>query len=436
MVTKKGGKGKSGKSKKGGAKQSAPKNKAAVVFEQLPSVIPKAERGLVPGFGCMVTKAWKDAKMKRHYPLMVEIARTNMHRYWDKVTDVQSRASLLLMLGYSLKNLNTMEVDAMKEGKESEKEAMELIKSIEKRSAHDIVYGVWPESCIMGWNGFLEQWDPSERNKEMEWMVEMINLTRKTINSELERVADNHDHMKLLKDFSAMHYGAELSAIHIMSECTCLREEDAWRWLAIFGKRIEEIESLPEREGWILKLVKETKGSVLLLKCELCKRQGKVDLALEILREALDEEDPSPMLNHLHAELSLETGRIEEAFESLEKILSVFRSSGAKECAVNGIRGFLDLAPDESLSLCRELIPQYPHALWAASSAGFVELSEEEKKALRSKLETKKGLYCVNCEKEMTKIYRCSRCEVATYCGSACQKEAWKEHKKICKKRE
>ena len=120
----------------------------------------------------------------------------------------------------------------------------------------------------------------------------------------------------------------------------------------------------------------------------------------------------------------------------MEKIFSADRSEGKKPLAVEGFRYFVQFVPKESESLFRELIPKYPHVLWAASSAGFLELSKEENKDLRSQLETKKGLYCVNCNKEMTKIYRCSRCNVATYCGSACQKEAWKEHKKICKKRE
>jgi hypothetical protein len=161
-----------------------------------------------------------------------------------------------------------------------------------------------------------------------------------------------------------------------------------------------------------------------------------VELALKLVREALGEEDPPPVLNHLHADLCVKTGRFEEAFESMEKALLFFRSQGKKAAAVEGFKLLLANVPEELLSWFRELIPQYPHVLWAANAAGFVELLDEEKKALRSQLEAKKGLYCVNCSKEMSKIYRCSRCNVATYCGASCQKEAWKEHKKICKKRE
>jgi hypothetical protein len=138
----------------------------------------------------------------------------------------------------------------------------------------------------------------------------------------------------------------------------------------------------------------------------------------------------------LHAQLSLKTGRIEEALKSMENFLLVLRSVGGKTMAAQQLDHYLSLVPEDSrsMSVFMELIPQYPHVLWAANASGFVELSEEKKKALRSQLEAKKTLRCVNCNKEMTKFYRCWRCTVATYCGSSCQKEAWKEHKKICKK--
>jgi hypothetical protein len=174
----------------------------------------------------------------------------------------------------------------------------------------------------------------------------------------------------------------------------------------------------------------------LEIKCGLYVKQGKLELAVELAREALEEEDPNRSLHHLHAELCLKAGQIEEGLKSMEKFFSMLRSDGKKTMAVAQFGDFPYLVPVESQSLFMELLPQYPHGLWAASSADFVELSDEEKKIIRSQLEAKKGLHCVNCSKEMTKIYRCSRCELATYCGTTCQKEAWKEHKKICKKRE
>jgi tetratricopeptide (TPR) repeat protein len=271
----------------------------------------------------------------------------------------------------------------------------------------------------------------------MEWIQEMINLTRRTINSELESGADIPEILDTVVPFSKYHYMIELSAMSILLvNCISLSLKDAERWSAIFGKRLEEIGIVFKREGWSLGLFNDAKGNLLRDECKLYERQGKAELALKLVREALEEEDPSPVLNQLYAELSLKAGQIEEALKSMEKIFSADRSEGKKSLVVEGFRYFRSFVPKESEPLFRELIPQYPHVLWAASSAGFYELSKEESKALRSQLESKQGLYCVNCSKELTKIYRCSRCDLATYCGSACQKEAWKEHKKICKERE
>jgi tetratricopeptide (TPR) repeat protein len=438
MKSKKGGnkKGKKGGGgKKKGGRGKKPPQQALRGDEKPGFVLPEAEKGIIfPGYGCMVTRSWADACQKKHVPLMVEIARANMHRYWDKVNDVQSKASLLHMLGHSLRE--TMEQEAAKEGEKYNMEAIELIRSMGERSTEDIVYGVWPEGCACGWDN-LKHLDPSERNNQMEWIQEMINLTRRTINLELEIFADNTDYLKPLHFLSHTHYFTELKAISSLSlGFDFLNEEDAERWLAIFGKRIEQIEPIYEGKGWDLLLVRNAKASLLKRKCDLYESQGKVELALELVREALEEEGHNGALSILHTEFSLKTGRIEEAFKSLEKILLTSRVKGQKGTAAQQFGLYRSLVPEESQSLFWELIPQYPHVLWAANAAGCVELSEEKKKALQSQLEAKKGLYCVNCNKELTKIYRCSRCDMATYCGSTCQKEAWKEHKNICKKRE
>jgi hypothetical protein len=438
MKSKKGGKsngkkGGGGKKKGGGGKKSPQQPPRA--DEKPGFVLPSSERGFAPGFGCMVTKAWAEAYANCHYPLMIEIARANMQRYGDQVTDVQSKASLMHMLGYSL--TKTTEKEATKEGAKFEMEAFKLIRSMGERSTKDIVYGVWPESCYREWSTSSVQLDISEVQADTKWVVEVVNLTHWTIKSQLDIFADDPDSVEFLRFFSRKHYETELSAMHNLSRLLfSLSEEDYEKWLRIFGKRLKVIEAEFKREGWDLSRVQNAKGRHLDYKCRQYGRHGKVELALDLVREALDEEDPHSMSFHLHAELCLRTGRIEEAFESMEKALLVFRSGGMKAAAVDVFNELLGFVAEESRSLFGELVPKYPHVLWAASGAGFVKLSQEESKALRSHLVMKKGLYCVNCEKEMTKTYRCSRCNQATYCGSACQKEAWKEHKKICKKRE
>jgi hypothetical protein len=248
MKSKKGGNknGKKGGKKKGGGGKKPPQQPPRDV--EVGFVLPKAEMGLIPGFGYMVTKSWYEAYHKGHYPLMIEIARRNMQVYWNKVTDAQSKASLLHMLGYSLER--TCEREAVLEGRNHDLEAMELIRSLDERTAHEIVFGVWPESCISDWDHFILQRDPSERNGEMEWIQEMINLTRRTINSELERFAYDSQSLKMLRGVSHVLYQAELAAISGLSLCFVLLSLNVMeRWLAIFGRRMEEIETVNEQEG-------------------------------------------------------------------------------------------------------------------------------------------------------------------------------------------
>jgi hypothetical protein len=60
-------------------------------------------------------------------------------------------------------------------------------------------------------------------------------------------------------------------------------------------------------------------------------------------------------------------------------------------------------------------------------------LSEEHKKTIKEKTGLKK-IYtrCFQCGDHLKKVYRCSRCNLATYCGTPCQSEHWKVHKKGC----
>ncbi|KAJ6581191.1 hypothetical protein B0H19DRAFT_930096 [Mycena capillaripes] len=43
---------------------------------------------------------------------------------------------------------------------------------------------------------------------------------------------------------------------------------------------------------------------------------------------------------------------------------------------------------------------------------------------------------CVACNKSESTLLKCSRCREVGYCGKACQKAHWKEHKKVCKVKE
>jgi TPR repeat protein len=72
-----------------------------------------------------------------------------------------------------------------------------------------------------------------------------------------------------------------------------------------------------------------------------------------------------------------------------------------------------------------------PEALyWARKSlaAGYMEV-----KSLVDHLETAIGNSCANCQKPTVELQQCSRCKAAMYCGTRCQKAAWKAgHKMDC----
>ena len=66
-------------------------------------------------------------------------------------------------------------------------------------------------------------------------------------------------------------------------------------------------------------------------------------------------------------------------------------------------------------------------------------LREEEcKNKKRNKKNKKQCKKCSNCQKQWEegepKMKRCGRCKKASYCSPACQRLAWKDHKKSCKK--
>jgi hypothetical protein len=53
-----------------------------------------------------------------------------------------------------------------------------------------------------------------------------------------------------------------------------------------------------------------------------------------------------------------------------------------------------------------------------------------EKRETKTNQKTSK---CASCGTSGMKLFRCTKCRVATYCSSACQKKDWPQHKKMCK---
>jgi hypothetical protein len=437
-MKKKGGK-KSGKKKGnqkkngrgGGGSQKLPAG-ASPGFERLTSVITKAERIFVAGFGNMVTKSWEDARNRDDGALMVEIARRNMEQYGEKVENVQSTASLLFILGYSL--LSSGRAEVFEEGLNCQREAFDLIRSEGERNTVELLYGVWPE-CLRNIILLNLNSSPEALKEEIDCIWDFIDLTRHAIDWEMGIVKEDPHFQKLMECVSENHYRTELQIGAELLSCESLLSFDIAPSLLAFKQRLEEIEADLKHEGWELDLVEKTKIRVLIFECNLLVMQGQADVALQSIESLVKAKVPEAC--RVHACIHLKEGQIDEAFESLETHYRSFRSrSGCNRDIIVDFEKIQGYVPEECKSRFNELIPHYPHVLWAAKLVGAVELTKEEKKKLRENLVAKPGGFCVNCDKELTKVYRCSRCNVATYCGSACQKEAWKEHKEICKKRE
>jgi hypothetical protein len=109
---------------------------------------------------------------------------------------------------------------------------------------------------------------------------------------------------------------------------------------------------------------------------------------------------------------------------------------GIKETGGFCVKSFIEAMPPNSKPLS-ELAVNYPFVLWGLKHSG-VTLADQQKKIVKNSVSQspKQGVKCFNCSKPLQKVYRCGRCQLAVYCGGACQTEAWKEHKLGCKKKE
>jgi hypothetical protein len=456
MKNNKGGKKKGGKKngtpkKKGGGGSQKPlfSGRGREVFGPewktfggpLESVIPEAERAFVAGYGNMMTASWLKTTLLTSEPLtpmLVELTRKDMQRY--KVKDVQSKASLLRILGVVL--LSTGRPEVKEEGLTCLRQAFDLIRSEEKRSIREIVFGVWPESFVM--SGNLVQFSPDEQKEGMDYIRNCIILTRRAIEHELERTKGKHPRFWETMDYiSRTHYETELRVSYLLLDLDVKAVQknftESARIVAKFEKRVEKIEKVFRCEGWNLDIINETKRDLIVLQCNLYQCQGNLGLALQLVEKLMELDENDSGARYFHAILCFKDGQVNESvFESMEAHFAACRLNVSKAKAAKSYSRLVIHLPDseECKSRFDELIPHYPHVLWAANLAGDVELSEQQTKAMRQNLVAKSGGFCINCYKELTKVYRCSRCNVATYCGSACQKEAWKEHKTICKKPE
>ena len=73
--------------------------------------------------------------------------------------------------------------------------------------------------------------------------------------------------------------------------------------------------------------------------------------------------------------------------------------------------------------------------LLMANGRKAVQAEKKEEEGGKEEGNTKKAArVCENCDKEASKMQKCSRCRLVRYCSQNCQLADWKEHKKTWKK--
>jgi hypothetical protein len=128
-----------------------------------------------------------------------------------------------------------------------------------------------------------------------------------------------------------------------------------------------------------------------------------------------------------------EKGNIEEGLKLAEKLCEMFHRENQPPRAVITINE-LQLSAGKFVDLADHVsVDSYPFVMWAMKHAG-VELKKEDNTALKQTLgKTLRAVRCFECKKYLTKVMRCSGCNLAVYCSRECQKNNWKVHRPGCK---
>jgi hypothetical protein len=195
---------------------------------------------------------------------MIETARHQMRIYYNKVpaTDIQSQASLLHMLGYSL--MIACDASMLGEGLRLNLGALRLIRAIGKRSTREILMGVWPEDCVQGLTSIISTYSPNELKIEVMLVMNWIYTTREAIETEMERFSDDPGSMKTLETLSKGHLLCQARALGEMAKwCSVVSDDDYKKLFLLFWEHLEELKVVCELGGWesdFLTSVKRGKG--------------------------------------------------------------------------------------------------------------------------------------------------------------------------------
>jgi hypothetical protein len=184
---------------------------------------------------------------------------------------------------------------------------------------------------------------------------------------------------------------------------------------------------MPEREAQLLKY-----------KSHLCEEEGNLQEALDIMAEAarlLELNRFDDCCEGHFSRLYAKMGDFERSLDFLEKYCKYQYNSGRTfytNAFVRNVHRELQKCGKTLLECAAE--KDCPHVLWALKLSG-VELTKELKEKSRAKRDVREKVACFQCKTPLKKIYRCSGCNNALYCGPRCQKKHWRiVHRSGCGK--
>jgi tetratricopeptide (TPR) repeat protein len=393
------------------------------------------ETEFVPGLGPMTTKAWAAAYQQENTAKMIEIAETLKKKYWNLVDD-QGKASLMQMLGVALRGgselLELMSQDYSQQASNFNSDCH--CGKVRK----DLLMGVWPETHML-YGSMWGEGDPLGPYWKKRWDIveKTLQKTRGWIDEEMTHPSDP-ELEKHIQDISTKHFALEMRFLVTIVRWFTTAQGKNSRAEIFADKALKRYGEIAKRDqskvvvSLYVELLTET--ATYLIKLNEPEDEEKAEMYINMALQI----DPTNAEAHKHrAQALFDKGAYEEGLKSAEILFSSLRKSDKRYQANHYSKAFEMMVNYKGESL-REMDGVGPNTLWALKVGGF-QLTPEQSALIKANSGVKQNVRCLNCDVQLAKVYKCSRCNMATYCGMECQKESWKSgnewispHKEVC----